>query len=301
MNFLPISIFAYALSGGAVLIDKILLKKSLPNPIAYTFYLTLLGMLTVVLIPFFEMNLTQKGLLIAVCAGITGVISFLAFFQSLKTTEASVVGPVVGALNPFFSLIIGAVIFNQLLTVNQHIAFFVILAGGLIITWNNISSAKLNSIKPIFWMGLSGFAFAISYVLLKEAFLASNFITGLIISRLSAGGFVLLFLVFPQTRKKIFEKKAAGSYSNTKIFLLVFLGQSMGAVAGLLLIFAISLNNPALVNSFFGIQYLVILAASLLLYKKHPHLLNERLSKSVIVQKIIGAFVMSIGLYLLAR
>jgi len=75
----------------------------------------------------------------------------------------------------------------------------------------------------------------------------------------------------------------------------------MGAVQGFLLTFAVSLANPALVNSLFGIQYLVILTTSLLLSKSHPNLLGERLTKAIILQKVTGSIILSIGLYLLAQ
>lgn len=52
MSFLPISILAYALNGGAAVIDKILLNKLLPSPFVYAFYGGIFGFLTLFLIPF---------------------------------------------------------------------------------------------------------------------------------------------------------------------------------------------------------------------------------------------------------
>ena len=74
----------------------------------------------------------------------------------------------------------------------------------------------------------------------------------------------------------------------------------MGAAQGFLLALAVSLASPALVNSLFGMQYLVILGVSLALAKKAPQLLDENLSKAVVWQKILGAGILSLGVYLLS-
>ena len=148
----------------------------------------------------------------------------------------------------------------------------------------------------------SGFLFAVSYVLLRQAFLNDSFLNVFIISRLSAGSFALFFLFLPEVRKHLFTLRSRSREITSKeAFVLLTGGQIMGALSVTLIIFGVSLANPALVNAFFGVQYLVILAVSLLLAKKHPHLLDEPLSKSVITQKVAGASVLSLGLYLLAK
>ena len=155
-------------------------------------------------------------------------------------------------------------------------------------------------------MILAGFFFALSYLFLKRGFEVSNFITGLTLSKLAGGIFALTFLAIPSIRKQIFTPNSSESAPKSnkflnKTFILLIIGQAMGAVQGFLLTFAVSLANPALVNSLFGIQYLVILTTSLLLSKSHPNLLGERLTKAIILQKVTGSIILSIGLYLLAQ
>ena len=74
----------------------------------------------------------------------------------------------------------------------------------------------------------------------------------------------------------------------------------MGAISGLLISFGITLASASLVNSLFGVQYLVILFAAIFFAKKYPHLLEE-LSRKVVTQKVVGIVIISVGLYLLAR
>lgn len=297
INFLPISILAYALNAGSIIIDKILLKSSIPQPVTYAFYISVLGMLAVVFAPF-GLILELRPVILGVFSGIVGVLALIAFFYALKLTEASVAGPLVGALNPLFTLILGGLFLQETISQNHLTGFFVLILGALILTFN-LWFDKLKSHRKILILILAGFLFAVSYVLLRNTFLQSNFVTGLVTSRMAGGLFVILFLAVPSLRSQIFSKNLKHAHIKQTVTLL-FIGQSMGALFGLLVTFAVSLASPALVNSLFGVQYLVILVAALILSKKHPQLLAESLNKGILVQKIVGAGILSLGVYLLS-
>lgn len=300
MSFLPISILAYALNGGSIIIDKILLNKALPNPFIYTFYISILGLLALFLLPF-GVTFQSLPIILAVLSGIFFVFGLLTSFQALIKSEASVVGPVVGALNPVFTLILGSIFLSEMLSSTQTMAFFIIIFGALILTLNQLlANFKFN--KQLILMVLSGFCFAISYILLRQSFLTSNFLTGLIFSRVGAGIFVILFLLFPKIRAQIFVSNLSKNHFKNSTTILLFVGQFIGAGSGLLINFAVSLANPALVNALFGVQYLVILGVAIFLAHEHrAKLLGENLQKSVLLQKIVGAGVLSWGVYLLAK
>lgn len=301
VSFLPIAIVAYVFNAGALLVDKVLLRTTLPNPVVYTFYVNLLQLLVLFLIPFGFNPTLDTPTYFAIASGMVGILAFYTYFSSLKANEASVVGPVVGTFNPLFALLLGGFFLGQILSPDQYTAFFVLIIGTFILTWN-FWKKGLQFNKKFAWMLASGFFFGLSYVLLREAFLGTSFINGFIISRLSAGGFALLFLLFPETRKQIFNIKRESQGVTSKITLLLLAGgQIMGALSVTLITFGVSLANPAIVNSLFGVQYLVILIVSLILARKNPNLLDEPLSKNIIYRKALGAVVISIGLYLLAK
>lgn len=300
IGFLPIAILAYALNAGSIIIDKILLQKSIPNPIVYVFFINTLGLLTVFLIPFGFSLPNLQVILLCTFSGIAFAVALFAMFTSLKTQAASVVGPIIGALNPLFTIVIGWLFFAQLLSPIHIFAILILVFGALVIGINfNKSKVILN--KNLLWMVASGAFFALSYVLLREAFLHTNFISGLILSRLGGVLFVLPLLLFPNLRQEIFTRNNQSS-SQTKITtVLLFTGQIMGAAQGLLLTYAVSLASPALVNSLFGVQYVVILIFALLTFKEHPRWLGENLGRAAIFQKIMGVVILSIGLYLLSK
>lgn len=301
MNFLPISIIAYALNGGALLVAKIQLQTTLPSPLSYTFYTCILQLLALFLIPFgFDPNVSHPALIYSVLSGIIFVFALYTLFQSMKENEVSVVGPLTGAINPLTAFLIGVLFLNQTLTGTQTIAFLFLIIGALILSANLWAKKSILNQKFAIIL-LAGFLFGLSYVLLREAFFQTNFITGLVVSRAAAGLFVLPLLIFSKARAQIFTTATSNKSQAKQTGLLFLSGQVMSGTSNFLLFYAVSLANPALVNSVFGVQYLIILIVALFLAKKHPQLLDEDLNRRIIFQKIMGAVIISIGLYLLAK
>jgi len=299
MNFLPFAIIGYGFTAGSIVIDKILLRHSLPNPLAYTFYISILGLLAVLVIPF-GVKFDSTPAAFSILSGVFSTIALYTLFQALKGGEASVVGPVVGALNPLFTIIISSIFLSQDLTYDQLGAFSILMLGAIILTFN-IWVNKLRTNQQLLWIVTSGLFWALGYTFLRQAFLTGDLLSGLAISRLGGGLFVLPVLFIPILKSKLVISKPTGKISLKKTGLLLLFGQTMGALSGLLLSFATSLANPALVNSLFGVQYLVILIVALVLGKAHSSLLEERLTRFALIQKVIGAGVLSWGVYLLSK
>lgn len=315
MNFLPYALFGYALVGASLLVNKIQIQTKQINPVSYTFYAGILQGFALLLIPFgFNLNFSQETLFSAIISGIFFVLALYTLFSALNVSELSVVGPLVGALNPLFSLLIGVLFFNHLLTSTQLSAFFVLLFGAAVLTTNlwashnwfyTVVASRLALNRALILMILSGFLFGLSYIFLREAFLQSSFINGLVISRLSAAVFALMFLLVPKLKYQIrgfpSERRINPHRTlDTGQKLLFLLGQAASGGGNLAIFFAVALANPALVNSLFGVQYLVILIVALFL-KNYPKLLDEKLTKGAIVQKSVGTAILSIGVYLLSK
>src|SRR3989344_5001810 len=300
MNFLLIAILAYSLNGLVTIVDKILIQKSIPNPLIYVFYMSILGSSVLFLIPFgvqFEIAPIAYGSL----SGIFANLALITYFQALKKGEASIVSPVVGGINPLFSLIVGGLFLGQILTLAQLFAFFLTLLGAAVLT-ANVWKEKLTVNHQLLLMIASGCLFGLAYVFLRETFLASNFFSGLVFPRLAGLIFVLTFLFYPNFRKQLFSSKITHHMYFNKVSLILLSGQTLGAASALLINFAITLASPALVNSLFGFQYLVILIVALVLAKEHRgKLLDEDLSKKALAEKVVGAVILSIGVYLLSK
>lgn len=314
MSFLLAAAISYILGGVSLIIDKNLVNHSLKHPTVYTFYIGVLGLATLILIPFYGFSIPNStAIAYASLSGVIFGIALLAMFQSLRTFNLSVASPIIGTLNPVVSLVIGYIFLNELLSGQQFLAFFFLIFGGIILTFNlwwgkhkfsesqnNEGQSFLLHNKPFILMLTSGFLFGLSYILLHESFQSSGFIEGLVFSRIAMLLLVLTFLFFPITRTQIFSSKLTKNHFANKTSYLVFFSQAAGAISGFLLAFAISKENPALVNSLFGLQYIIVLLAALFLAKKHPEVLEENFSRKILIQKVLGTVVIIAGLILLA-
>lgn len=299
MSFLPIAILAYALAAGSIVADKILLKKSVSDPAVFTFFVNILQFAVILLIPFGFTFQWNTATYLAIASGVVSVLALYTFFVSLKYNEAAVTGPLVGAFNPLSALLIEGLFLGQLLTSTQYMAIAVLIVGTIVFTHDQwISELRLN--HRFVWIVASGILFGIAYVLLRQVFLETTFVNGLVISRIAAAIFAATFLILPGVRRQIFSPNSKSPIVSHSALALTIGAQAMGGASGLLISFGITLASASLVNSLFGVQYLVILAAALVFAKKYPHLLEE-LSRKVITQKIIGVTIISVGLYLLAR
>jgi hypothetical protein len=73
----------------------------------------------------------------------------------------------------------------------------------------------------------------------------------------------------------------------------------LAALAFIMLNWAISLGNVALINALQGVQYIFLLIIVLFLSTKFPKIMREETGGGILFQKIIGAALLAIGLYML--
>lgn len=300
MIYLPIAIFAHLLNGFSLIVDKTLMDHKLKSPFVYTFYIGLLSLLTIFLIPFGFTIPNIEAISYAISAGIVYIIALLAFFKSLQTSDLTIVSPIVGTLNPVFALILGFAFLGEELTRNQLTAFSLLISGSVFLTFN-LWWRKHAFNKNLIYLTLAGLFFGLSYVLLREAFKQSSFIDGLIISRAAMVSFVLLFLAAPKIRRQIIASRLTKNHFMSKTGLLVLGSQLAGGISGFLVAFAVSLASPAVVNSLHGIQYIMLLGVAITLSKSHPDILDEKINPKTLGQKILATFLISLGLFYLFK
>lgn len=300
MSFLPIAITAYILNGFSLTIDKILVTQSLKNPFVYTFYIGILSLLALLLIPFGFTLPSPYVSLIAATSGIVFTFALLSMFASLKYYDLTVASPLIGTLNPISALFLGLIITGQSLTLPQQQSFLFLIAGGVLLTYK-LWWGKHSLDRRLLVTLASGFLFGLSYVLLREAFLLSSFIPVMVISRVAMAAVVLVFLFFPTVRQQIFASKLTRAHFTNHILTLVFISQGVGALSGLMLTFAVSLANPAVVNSLYGLQYFILLGAAYWLSKKDVHILHEHISNKNGWQKVLATILIALGLYYLMQ
>ncbi len=293
--WLIIVVIAYFLNALAAVVDKFLISKKIPNPAVYVFYITLLGLLGLVLAPW---GFSWPGGInfgVNLLAGLSFAFALQYLFKALALGDSSRVTPFIGGLSPIFVLIFSFWLLSERLSWPQMAAFALIVVGTIVISYgkNAKSSGKRSFIG---WAVLSALLFGVSYTLTKYAYLHQNFVSAFVWMRLTSFLGALLLLL---RRENYLAIKASRQSTDAKVGGLFIFGQVAGALSFVLVNYAISLASVTLVNALQGLQYVFLLIMVLLLAKWYPNVLSEKLKGWILVQKIIAIILVGIGLVLL--
>ncbi|MFA4890337.1 MAG: hypothetical protein WC587_01745 [Candidatus Paceibacterota bacterium] len=288
MSWILIAVLAQVILGTSAVFDKLLLGRKFFNPLAYTFWLGVLGIFAAVLLPF-GFQIVSLGVIVkAVFAGIFLILAMLFLFYGLDKGEASHILPAVGGISPIFTLIFGYFFLNIWLGAGELLAFFALIAAALILFLTDKKDTRKIS---LFLILASSFFFGISNVLSKIVFSAGNFITGFFWIKIGGLIFVLLFLFSGKIRKNIFD---SSHQSPRRHRFLYFSNRLYAGVGSVLVSFAVSLSYiPALVDAFQGLKYVIIFIFAWVFLK-------EKFKGKILAGKIIATIFVSLGIILLA-
>lgn len=317
--WLFITISAYFINAGVYVADKFLLSKKIHSSIAYAFYVGIWSVFNVGLLFFWPWTPNLQELTLDLLAGFLFLITLVFWYKALHQSEASRVVPIVGALVPIFSFILSFVFLGETLSKQQLLAFIILICGGGLISIKhtkvylykkvinrfreiigdiagNIPAGAQPTSRLLINATAAAVFFAVYYVLMKYIYTYQPFIGGFVWSRLGSFVGVILMLFAPDWRQVIFkQQKGAKTSKNLFFFLTVRL---LASAAFIMINWAISLGNVAIVNALQGVQYLFLFVIILLISNKFPKMLNEQLGGGVFLQKLIGAIMICLGLYL---
>ncbi len=319
MNHLPFTLTAYLLNALAVLANKFLLNKAIPDPLVYVFYISVVSLFAVLVLPFTNTPALSTFYLASVST-VLWTLGAYFMFKALKLGNVSRVIPIIGTLIPLFLLIFA--VGTGTITTTQTWAVWFLVAGIVFLTitdWQARLPAPERppattvacragsdggqgkfSIREIVFELLSAGLFAVSYVFLRQAYLSLDFFSVLIWSRLILLPLCLIMLIIPALRRKIITSNGLKINFFSKPGLVFLGGQLSGASSEFLLLFSISLANPALVNSLQGTQYVFLLIFALVLGREYPKVFEEKYTFKELIVKVIGIGLLSFGIYLLA-
>ena len=299
VSWLIVIILAYLFFGLSSLGDKLVLSGK-PEPKSYTFYVGVLSLFVIVLIPFvkfgFPDNVSLFWIIIDSLAHIIGVYTM---FVAIEKFDVSKVVTTLGATQPIFIFLLTWIFFGpQIMPVLDIIAFIILFLASLIISIDKNIEITGYYLKITTFSSLM---FSLDYIFSKFVFLGQPFWQGIIWMRLCVFLLVLVFLFSKKSRKQIFAKRMIIDKKTQTFFVWA---QASGAAANLLQSFAIFLAPIAFlatVNSLRGIQYVFIFLATIFLSYFFPKILKESISKRVIFQKIASIILIVAGLVILAN
>jgi len=293
MGWIAWATLGYFLNAIAVAVDKALLgQRGMKDPAVYTILIATLGLFVFVLAPFGLERPTAASLTWGVLSGVFFTLGLWSMFTVLGRGEASRVPAFIGSLNPLFVFLGSFLFLSERLNTLEAVAFALLVGGGLLMVGGHGGLGR----RDLFLAVASSAAFGIAFVLLKLTFSETNFISGLVWSRL--GGFLAalaLFLV-PGTWSDLRLSFSAGG----KVQLAFVGGQLAGATAGLLNSYAITLASVTLVNALQGVQYVFLLIMAALVSFRWPQLFHDEFSPAVAGRKIGGTLLIVGALWLLS-
>jgi len=320
MAWLFVAISSYFINAGVYVADKFLLSKKIHSSITYAFYVGIWSIFNFVLLIFSPWYPSASEFFIDIFAGILFLATLVFWYKALHQSEATRVVPMVGALVPIFSFILSFIFLGETFNKNQLLAFAILIAGGVIIsvkqtklyvfkkvkdrienilekTFGDVSAELRPTRRLIINSFISAFFFAVYYVLIKYIYMNQPFVGSFVWSRLGTFIGVIFILLIPDWRKAIKENRAyARAPKNLSFFLLVRL---LAAAAFIMLNWAISLGNVAMVNALQGTQYIFLILLVLMLSARFPRILSEELGRGVLIQKMVGVILVSLGLWVL--
>lgn len=299
--WLVIAVTGYFLNSLALLVDRALLSKAIPNPVSYTFFITSLSMVSLVLIPFGVFFIPSQLLLLSFLSGAFFTGALFTMFSALKAGEASEIAPFIGGIQPIFVFAFSAWLLQESLTQSQLIGFLIIISGGLL-----IASHKPGYGRRTFLIALaSTILYAASFVTLKVVF-ESNvfpnpdnaFVNGFFWSRLGAFLTAALFLL----KKSNLDAIKAQMHDKNQTAGTAFIGgQIAGALSFILVNYAYSLHSVTLVNSLQGVQYAFLFILVFPLSRAYPKLWPETWKRKILIIKLFSIILISVGLFYIAQ
>lgn len=305
MSWLIISIVAYLLIALQVVLDKFLLSsKKISHPAIYAFYSGIMSLFVLFLIPFGFHEVSAVQGIFSIISGTVFLYGMLMLFFAVDRSEVSRVTPVVGAIVPVATYFLSILILKEQLNAYQILGALVLIAGGIIISFNIPFRKEKKFFSGLFYSVIAGILLAGAFTLFKDFYDKDGFINVFVWTRfgLAVGAISLLF--FPSWRKAIFSslfkfKKPGKEHKKSGIIFV--LNKAFGGSGSILINYAISLGSVTLVNALVSLEYVFVILLGILFSHWAPEIFQEKKDVKNLSQKILAILIITLGIVLISR
>lgn len=293
-SWIFIALSGYLLLAFTGVADKFLISKVERHPIAYAFFTAITGPFSLVLVPFGAKLLSPYDFFVALIAGIFFIAGIYYSYSAIAHSSVSRVVPIQGGLIPVFSLLFAYLILGEHLNLTQSAAFFFLVLGAVLISFRK--EHGLWTTRALAYAAVSSIFFALCSVLTKYIFMHSNFISGMVWTRMGFFFAALPILLFKKNRDIIFNAPKQAGVRNAALY---YFSRASGTIGGFLQNYAVSLGSVVVVNAMQGAQFVFLLVITTLLSIYYPKVLKEKISFEIVSLKIIAMILIASGLGLL--
>lgn len=289
-----VAVLAHFIVALTLVWDKIMLEdKQTQSIIGYVFWFGILSAFGP-LLAFSGMKLPDLSIAaLAFASGGLYVVSNYFYFVALSRGESSQSVPIMGGLSPVATALIGIPLLHVTLSGRAFGGFSLLVAGSLLMSFT--SKSNLRAVLP--FALLSAGLFGLTNVGQKIAFDHAGFLAGYVFFTSGVFVFSVAFLLQPEWRHDI---AAQIQTMRPGIRRSYFTNRCVERVGSLLIFFAISRTNPAMVEALGGLRYAVVFLAAFFITKYKPQWLRELFSPRALALKSIATASVIVGLVMVS-
>ncbi|NTW15562.1 MAG: hypothetical protein HGA38_04340 [Candidatus Moranbacteria bacterium] len=305
MSWIIVALSGYALMAVASVFDKFLLsERRLASPARYAFLVSLMNLPFLVLIPFGIVLFLPSAAAVGIVSGAAFLFSLLTLYRAVKQSEVSRSVPIAGAVSVGFMFALSIAVGTS---IGRGITFVEVVAIGLLVGGAALlSSGGIGVRGPGFvrYVVLSGALNALSFILLRESYLLSNFVTGFVWSKVGMLLAGLSILLVPSWRKELSSVPKRSSKARPRRSpgtMAAFVAtQVFGGSGTILVSYAVSLGSATLVQGMAGAQYGLVFLIASVLSVRFPAVFREHIGHAETVRKLSAIGLIALGIWLSA-
>lgn len=286
-----LAIVGHGLIGSSLVWDKVLLqRRETKNLLAYVFWLGVLSVFGLLLIPFGFKAPHWEDAALGFTAGVLDLVASFFYYWVLKTGEASGEIAAMGGFSPVATALI-SLPFLQSPAGDDVTGFVLMTLGGFAMFFAKKQPLKQMLPKIL----LASACFGLANVLQKVVFNHTNFVTGYVF--FTFGTFIgsIALLALPSWRKQIFQHSRE-AVARSKLWYMV--NRFLAGCGSFLIVFAVSRASPAVVGAISGVRYLIVFIGAYLITRFRPEWFTEDFSRRMLIFKTVATCLVVAGLVL---
>lgn len=292
MNWFLVAIAAYVANAGAALTDKFLLRRLIPHPAVYAFFVSVMGGAVIVVAPFVLEDASPAVLIASAVSGFAFTAALFFYYTALKRSEASRIVPLVGSMVPVAVFVLARFFLGETLGTAQLAGFALVVLGTAVLAEEGNVKHRLAAHAIVLGL-LAAALFGVSHVAAKYLYTIHPFASGLVWRGIASIAAAFFLFLIPVNRRRIVAEVSDKEVKTEGVFLL---GQGFAGAGFLLFNYALSLGSATLVNALSGVQYAFLFLATIALSRLAPKVAKEPLGRRELAMKSVGIALVAAGL-----
>ncbi len=256
---------------------------------------SLIGVVVAVLIGLFTqgiLDVTIADRLLLMLTGGMSIAWVILYLYTLEIEDVSAVVPWFLTI-PIFSFILGYIFLGETLTTHQLLGGLVVMVGATIISIDFSGEKRKFKWKPALYMLLSSLMVAAVGVIFKFVTISGSFWLSSFWEYVGLGVVGIgLYVLVPKYRN---EFKTMNKQGGLRIILLNTFSESFTIIGNLLTNYALLLVPVTMVYLVGSFQPVIVLVFTLIGTKFFPSVVNEDMSRKVLLPKVLAISIMIVG------